>query len=123
MVRLLITDDSGFLRKKIKHALKDEGYSIQEATNGRECVELCQEEPPNCLLLDLLMPEMNGIDVLHEFQNQHVIFPIIVLTADIQDPVREECLSLGAFAFLNKPFKDEELRETVRNALVSVAKD
>jgi len=99
--------------------LEPEGYLISEAENGRVALEEIEARRPDLLLLDLLMPEMDGFDVLEFLKKEKDQLPVVVLTADIQDSVKHECLELGAYAILNKPVGFAELKETIEKALDS----
>ena len=124
MGRILITDDSLLQRQMLSALVKEEGHVPVTANNGREALESIQASPPDCLLLDMLMPEVDGVQVLEALQGQGARFPIIVLTADIQEWMKTKCLDLGAFAFLNKPIKEEQLRSTLREAFnIAVPKE
>ena len=110
MAYVLITDDSLVQRKIISKIVTEQGYEIRTAASGRSAMESIALRAPDCLLLDLLMPEMTGQEVLKALKDQQVDFPIVVVTADIQETVRVECMKLGALYFLNKPVKPEELQ-------------
>jgi CheY-like chemotaxis protein len=117
MSLILIIDDSSYMRSRIRGALKAEGYDILEAENGYKCFQIIREHPPNCIILDLILPEMDGLKVLKALCDQQSEIPVVVVTADIQESVREQCLELGAKAFINKPPKEDELRNTIKNIL------
>lgn len=109
MTTVLVVDDSSFQRRKICTALEANGYVVQAASDGQECLAIVGSAPPDCIVLDLLMPEMGGIEVLEIMRKRDLHIPVIVHTADIQDTTRQHCLDLGAIAFINKPFRAEEL--------------
>ena len=90
--------------------MQDQGHEVDTANNGREALEKIQANPPDCLLLDMLMPLVDGILVLETLQSQGIRLRIIVLTADVQEWVKARCLELGVTTFLNKPVKQEQLR-------------
>jgi len=117
MARILVTDDSNFLRRRTCAILKEAGYDILEADNGNACLEAITEHAPDALLLDLVMPEMDGFEVLQALQDAAYDLPVIVLTADIQDTVKTECMKLGAAGFINKPPKTDEVLATLAMAL------
>ncbi|MDX8387179.1 MAG: response regulator [Ghiorsea sp.] len=112
-MRILVTDDSGFLRRITCKLVQGLGFETIEAVNGEDCLLKLAEEKPDCLLLDFIMPELDGFEVLRRLQSKQNIPPIVVLSADIQDVVRQECLGLGAAAFLNKPPKLEEIEKVL----------
>lgn len=103
MAQILVIDDSIYQRGQIRRALEPEGHELLEATNGREGLEMVDTSRPDCILLDLIMPETSGLEVLQILHDQRSNVPVIVLTADIQERTRQQCLELGATAFINKP--------------------
>lgn len=117
MTRILIIDDSAYQRHKARRAIEAAGYELLEAINGHEGLDAAATNVPDCILLDLLMPGMSGEEVLCAFHDQGLHIPVIVLTADIQESTRQQCLQLGAVAFINKPLQEEELVDTIRQVL------
>ena len=117
MARILIIDDSSFQRGIIRKTLLQAGYETVEAKNGREGLLQAHDATPDLILLDLVMPEMDGFAVLTELQKQQNRVPVVVVTADIQEITREQCLALGAAGFLNKPVKTEDLITAVQGGL------
>ncbi len=115
MSRILITDDSLLQRKTLSAIVVDAGHEVDTACNGQEALDKIQANPPDCLLLDMLMPVMDGIQVLEGLESQGIQLPIIVLTADVQEWLKERCLELGVNTFLNKPVKQDLLREALEN--------
>ncbi len=113
MTKILIVDDSQFQRNRIKRALKQEGYVLLEGKDGHEALEMSATHAPDCMLLDLLMPNMDGIEALMALRERSIEVPVIVLTADIQDSTRERCLELGVAAIISKPYNRDELRDTI----------
>ncbi|MCP1661402.1 MAG: response regulator [Methanocalculus sp. MSAO_Arc1] len=119
MTTVLIIDDSSFQRTLIKKTLLSEGYSCIEAGNGRLGLEMAETDQPDIILLDLLMPDMDGFSFLKSVQEQKLDVPVIVLTSDIQDTTRSLCLELGARSFLNKPLRREEIIPAIQAILES----
>ena len=117
MAKIFVVDDSWLTRTSLRSMLEGGGYEVVEAENGNDAIETIPLENPDCILLDLLMPGMTGFDVLAELKTRELSTPVIVVTADIQDTVREKCLGLGAFGFLNKPPNENELMQTIQQAL------
>ena len=117
MARILIVEDSGYQRMKIRNALQAEGHETMEAEDGQIGLELVDAHPFDCMLLDLIMPNTDGLEVLQALREREAKIPVIVLTADIQETTREQCFELGAVGFINKPVKADELRSTVAKAL------
>lgn len=96
-------------RLNIKKMLKEAGHDLIEAKNGREALEKVAVNKPDCILLDLLMPEVDGFEVLKSLRAQKSDVPVIVVSADIQESAQKQCLDLGAKIFLNKPVKEQPL--------------
>ena len=119
MARILVIEDSMYQRTKITKVLETEGHLVLTASNGREGLLTAASSEPDCVLLDLIMPEMGGLEVLQELYDKKLSLPVIVHTADIQETTRQHCLELGAIAFINKPLKPEELLEAVQRALAA----
>ena len=117
MALILITDDAAFARRMVRKALEGDGHVVLEASSGLECLEMLKSHSPQCIFLDLLMPEMDGFGVLQTLREQGSTIPVIVLSADIQESARQQCLDLGAFAMLNKPPKAPEIRAALQKAL------
>ena len=119
MATILVMDDAAFSRRMVSKALQADGYEILEAANGREGLELVQTHNPDCILTDILMPDMDGFAVLRALQAQGSKIPVLIISADIQESTRSLGFELGAAEFINKPAKAEELRHTVRKVLDS----
>ena len=93
--RIAIVDDNPDVRRLIRRILQSQGdYTLFEATNGREAVELAQKEHPNLMILDLMMPEMDGFSVLEQLQSNPdtADIPVIVVTAKELTPAEKERL-------------------------------
>lgn len=109
-IALLVTDDSKLSRKSAIRALPPElDYHITEATNGREAIEIMQHQGFHLLLLDLTMPEIDGVGVLEYLSQQSPMPNVIVISADIQPAMKEKVFGLGAKRFLHKPLNPDEL--------------
>jgi len=117
MPRILVVDDSLFARLNICGMLEEAGHETLHATNGREGLEKILTEKPDCVFTDLLMPEMDGVELLAALQERKVNLPVIVLSADIQESKRQKCLSLGSRGFISKPPVKEALLEAIEKAL------
>lgn len=110
---ILIVDDSKTTRKLIAGALENQEYKLLQATNGVEGINSIQSNNVDLMILDLLMPEMDGIEVIQKLKELKIDIPVIILTADIQDEVKNECYNYGVKAFLNKPVKEKEIQDAV----------
>lgn len=117
MALILVIEDSAFMRNKIVNILKQDSHEIIEADNGIKGLQAAIDSAPNCILLDLIMPGMDGVKILMTLRQQGSNAPVIVVTADIQESTIRQCRELGAAAVVNKPPLEAELRDTVRTVL------
>ncbi len=109
MAKVMIADDSRLQRQMVGDILKSQGYEVVEAVDGKDAIEKLGNELPDCLVLDLLMPEVDGFEVLESIRDDELNVPVVVFSADIQDTTKERCFALGARSFVNKPIKGDEL--------------
>lgn len=123
MALILIVDDSFYMRGKIRSILKADGYEIIESDNGLKGLQMVSAYSPDCILLDIIMPGMDGLKILNALKEKESKIPMIVITADIQESTRKQCLELGARAVINKPPKDDELLSTIRKVLGTKKED
>lgn len=103
--KILVVDDDQYIRELYEELLKDYGYSVDSATNGSEGLEKIQKNTYDLILLDIMMPKMDGIEVLKVANKEKLISkngPIVLLTNLAHDPVIKEATSLGAAAYLIK---------------------
>jgi CheY-like chemotaxis protein len=117
MISILIIDDAAFSRRMLRKYIEAEGYTVLEATNGKEAIEMVQEHQPDCILTDLLMPEMDGFQLIQALRAKNCEIPVAVISADIQDTSRQRAGDLGAVEFLNKPAKEAEVRQMIQQLL------
>ena len=117
MATILIVDDSGFQRSFLSKALVEGGYDVLEAAGGDRALEMLAADRPDCILTDLIMPDMRGLVLLETLRQRYSEIPVVVLTADIQEGVEARCLELGATRVLHKPVKPARLREAIAEAL------
>ena len=114
---LLVVDDSATTRMLIALTLKKEGiYNIVEVTNGREAVDKLSVEPVDCVLTDINMPQMNGLDLISYIRSEHrdPEVPIIVITTQGEEESRDKGLAQGANAYLTKPISGPKLVSLVK---------
>ncbi len=122
MATILVVDDSRFTRLKISSFLQENGHEVIEAENGKSGLDLVRSQKPDCIVTDLLMPEMDGYAVLQAMQEENINIPVIVITADIQATTRQRVMDLGAFAVMNKPANSNEISEQIQAAIESESK-
>lgn len=119
---ILIVDDEKRLVSLVQSYLAQEGYRAVAAYNGKDALAVAEKEDPDLIILDIMMPEMNG----YEFMRAHRAkkdTPIIMLTAKVEDDDKVIGLELGADDYVTKPFKPRELMARVRNVLRRVGKN
>lgn len=115
---ILIADDYEDTRELLRLILSVGDYRIREARNGRECVSMAQEEPPDLLMVDLSMPVLDGWGVLKEMRadNRTRRVPCVAVTA-FGDLNYQRALAEGFDAYISKPFQSRELLDTVERLL------
>jgi len=105
MTRIMIVDDSEELRLLMKNFLLAHNHNVvAEASDGIEAIEKYHSEKPELVFLDLVMPKLDGLNVLKKIRFQDPTSKIIVITGNDNMKIFEECISLGVLAFLIKPF-------------------
>ncbi len=117
--RILVVDDDPKILDFVKTNLEQEGFEIEVAGSGPEALELASERPPALVLLDVMMPGMDGLTTLRHLRNDvpTANVPIVMLTAKPQAAERVKGLDLGADDYLTKPFETEELVARVRSVI------
>jgi FixJ family two-component response regulator len=114
---IAVLDDDESLRRALIRALRIGGFSTAEFASGEEFLKSWQVEPPACLVLDLEMPGISGLEILEELKIARAPFPVIVITAHDAPHVREQSMRRGAIAYLRKPFDIAVLLEAVTHAV------
>jgi two-component system phosphate regulon response regulator PhoB len=116
---ILIVDDMLTLRQPARFILEREGYLIEEAADGQEALQKIAQSYPDLVLLDLMMPTMNGVEVLRHMQADAALrdIPIIVLTAVVSEWQMSRYIRMGAVDYILKPFTAATLLDRVRCAL------
>ena len=114
--RILIADDEAEIRSLIRLYLENEGYEVLEASDGPEALEKAEHECPDLILLDIMMPRMDGFHVLRKIR-EHSNIPVIIISAKDQDPEKILGLNLGADDYMVKPFNPLEAAARVRSNL------
>lgn len=118
--KILLVDDSGMARRSSRQILESAGYEVAEAEDGLVALERYFLEKPDLVLLDLVMKDMNGLEVLKKLTEMDNRARVIVLSADVQDSSRELAEGGGAAQFLNKPVERGALLSAVARALETV---
>jgi two-component system, OmpR family, KDP operon response regulator KdpE len=115
-LKVLIVDDEPPIRKLLRMGLSTQGYEILDATNGKTALALLDEKP-DLIILDLGLPDMQGLDLLAAIRARSESVPIVVLSSRGDESVKVRALDLGADDYLTKPFGMEELLARMRAAL------
>jgi len=116
--KILIIDDEEHLCWALEKGLRQEGYQVISSTRGKEGLELIQNETPSLVILDLKMPEMDGLEVLVKAKDLSPKLPIIMITAHGSIDTAIEAMKLGAIDYISKPFDLDELKILVKKALM-----
>lgn len=114
--RLLVVDDEPVLLKGLKYSLEQENYEIDTAVDGEEAYEKAQSEEYDLIILDLMLPKMNGLEVCKKIREKSMV-PIIILTAKGEDSSKVLGLEYGADDYLTKPFNVLELKARIKAIL------
>ena len=116
--KILIVEDEANIRELLRLYLEREGYTVLEAENGVEGIKKWKSDKPDMLLLDLGLPDRDGLDLIQKVRESDTV-PIIVLSARSNERDKVEALDLGANDYITKPFGTEELLARIRAVLRS----
>jgi DNA-binding response OmpR family regulator len=120
MMKIVVADDDRMFRKAAETTLRRQGYAVTTASDGEEALQLIRAERPDVIVLDLIMPKLQGFDVLQVLKQDSVTaaIPVIVLSSLAQEQDKQEALDLGAVAYFNKTtFSLSELVKQVETTL------
>lgn len=114
----MMVDDAAFMRMMIKDTLTKNGYEdLLEAANGKEAVDKYKEHKPDLVIMDITMPEMDGLEALAAIKGEFPDAVIVMCSAMGQENMVLEALKLGAKDFIVKPFKADRILKTVQTML------
>ncbi|WP_316366620.1 ANTAR domain-containing response regulator [Candidatus Thiodiazotropha sp. CDECU1] len=113
---IMLVDDDRLVLASLSPSLQAAGYEVKTTTSGKEAIDLCQQMPPDLVVLDMRMPGMDGIEVAHWLRHNTQI-PFIFLTAYGEDDAIEEAVDSGALGYLIKPVDPPQLLAGVKTAL------
>lgn len=114
MATLLVVDDAAFMRMRCSKLLTESGYQVVEAENGVQAVKQYEEHRPDAVLLDITMPEMDGLTALREIRKLDPNAKVAMVTAMGQQSIVMEALKAGARDFVLKPFQSDRVLATVK---------
>jgi len=114
-MRLLVVEDDPDLNRQLVSALEDSGYVVDKAFDGEEGLFLGETEPYDAIVLDLGLPEIDGVTVLERWRRAGLTFPVLILTARDRWSEKVAGFDAGADDYLTKPFHTEELLARLRS--------
>jgi len=116
---VLIVDDDERVREYVRVNLELEGYSVREAGSAQEGLAALEDQPPALILLDVMMPEMDGWEMLRRVRERHGVesIPVIMFSGKIDESSAGEAASRGARGFIGKPFDPQQLIESTKQLL------
>ncbi len=115
-IRVIIADDDNVIHSVLGFFMGQAGYVVRSAFNGRQAMEMAQADPPDIMVLDAMMPKLDGFEVLNLWRKHPLLakIPVIMLTASKNDARKFEALASGVVKFITKPFSPDTLVETIR---------
>jgi FixJ family two-component response regulator len=114
---LSVVDDDEMLRESLPELLREFGFAARAFSSGQEFLSSTYVDETRCLILDVAMPEMSGLDLQQELKRRGQAIPIIFISGQKDEDIRKQALRQGAVKFLCKPFSDRDLLEAVNAAL------
>ena len=117
MSRILIVDDAKFMRVRLAKLLKENGHEIFEAENGDEAIKMYQQVQPDAVLMDVTMPEKDGLEALKEIRGLDPKARVIMLTALGQESMVVQAVQAGARDYVVKPFDPDRVMGALRKVL------
>ena len=114
---LSVIDDDEMLRESLPELLREFGFAARAFSSGQEFLSSNYVDETRCLILDVAMPEMSGLDLQQELKRRGQAIPIIFISGQKDEDVRKQAFRQGAVKFLYKPFSDSDLLEAVNTAL------
>jgi len=115
--RVLVVDDERLIRWSLEQTLGKSGYDVETAADGARAMAAVREETPDLVLLDLKLPDTDGIQVLRQIKQTHPEIPVVIMTAYADVATAVEAMRLGAYDYISKPIDFENLAVALRNAL------
>ena len=119
MSTVLVIDDSEHVRQYLSDILSDAGFIVREAKDGETGLALFNSSAPDCVLLDVLMPGIDGFEVLQKIREVAQHLPVLIMTGDDPGWARRTCESYGATGFLSKSLYADKLVETIEDVILS----
>ena len=115
--RITVVDDDASVRKALTRLLKTVGYRVDGFVSAEEYLESVTNEEVDCLILDVHLPGMSGLELMAKLRQDGATLPIVFISAFANEIARQEALSCGAISFLPKPLNGEELLNVIHEAM------
>jgi FixJ family two-component response regulator len=121
---VFVVDDDASIRRALARLIKSAGYPVNTFASAREFLESgCHSQGPGCLVLDVRMPGLSGLDLQRELQNANLMLPVVFMTGHGDIPMSVKAMKAGAVDFLPKPVKDTDLLRAIKQALARAVHD
>lgn len=114
---IFVVDDDSAVRDALKLLLRSVGQAVETYGSGQEFVDAYNDDRAGCLVLDIRMPGMSGLELQQKLNEKHSILPIIFITGHGDVPMAVEAMQAGAVDFIQKPFRDQDLIDRINQAL------
>ena len=114
---IFVVDDDAAVRDALKLLLRSVGHAVETFGSAQEFLDAYSEDRPGCLVLDIRMPGMSGVELQQKLNEKHSILPIIFITGHGDVPMAVEAMQAGAVDFIQKPFRDQDLIDRINQAL------
>jgi FixJ family two-component response regulator len=114
---IFVVDDDAAVRDALKLLLRSVGHAVETFGSAQEFLDARGEDPAGCLVLDIRMPGMSGLELQQKLNEKHSILPIIFITGHGDVPMAVEAMQAGAVDFIQKPFRDQDLIDRINQAL------
>jgi FixJ family two-component response regulator len=118
---ILLLDDDPSVRRDLGELFRMSGFAVKSFSTARELLSYHRPEGPACLVLDVMLPDGNGLDVQRHLAKTDPDLPVVLITGHMNDALRERALGSGAFAFLAKPLEWSALRNEIRQAFAWIS--
>ncbi len=115
--RILVVDDEEIVIKSCLRILSSGGYQVEAVQDGREALRKIEEIPYDVVILDIMMPNIGGLEVLSRIKEAHPNVDVIMMTGLSQIGTAVQAMKLGAFDYISKPFEPDEIKLVVERAL------
>jgi FixJ family two-component response regulator len=121
--RIAIVDDDHSVRKALQRLLRSINLDADAYGSGREFLASLADATPDCLVLDLQMPEMNGLELQQHLAENGIRLPVVVITGHDEPGMRAQCMAAGASTYLRKPLDDKVLLAAISTAIAADPRD